>query len=79
MNSSSKNCGKVYSKLRAVCFISLFLKRTVLDATRVNPDQTPSSAASDMGLQCMPMSLLWVINGLFVGLRTKHPTRNALE
>ena len=25
----------------------------------VDPDQTPRSAASDQGLHCLPMSLLW--------------------
>ena len=25
----------------------------------VDPDQTPHSAASDLGLHCLPMSLLW--------------------
>ena len=25
----------------------------------VDPDQTPHSAASDLGLYCLPMSLLW--------------------
>ena len=25
----------------------------------MDPDQTPRSAASDLGLHCLPMSLLW--------------------
>ena len=29
-----------------------------LDANSVDPDQTPSSAASDLGLQCLSMPLL---------------------
>ena len=30
-----------------------------LNANSVDPDQTPHSAASDLGLHCLPMSLLW--------------------
>ena len=30
-----------------------------LNANSVEPDQTPCSAASDLGLHCLPMSLLW--------------------
>ena len=31
----------------------------VVNANIVDPDQTPRSAASDLGLQCLPMSHLW--------------------
>ena len=31
----------------------------VSNANSVDPDQTPHSAASDLGLHCLPMSLLW--------------------
>ena len=31
----------------------------VLDANSVDPDQTPRSAASDLGLHCLPVPLLW--------------------
>ena len=30
------------------------------NANSVDPDQTPRSTASDLGLHCLPMSLLWV-------------------
>ena len=30
----------------------------ILNANSVDPDQTPRSAASDLGLHCLPMSLL---------------------
>ena len=30
---------------------------------KVDPDQTPRSAASDLGLLCLPMSLLWDTKG----------------
>ena len=31
------------------------------NANSVDPDQTPRSAASNLGLHCLPMSLLWHI------------------
>ena len=31
----------------------------VFNANGVDPDHTPQNAASDLGLQCLPMSLLW--------------------
>ena len=36
-----------------------FIKIPLFNANRVDPDQTPRSAASDLGLYCSPMSLLW--------------------
>ena len=30
-----------------------------LKANSVGPDQMPRSAASELGLHCLPMSLLW--------------------
>ena len=35
------------------CFIEI----SVFNANSVDPDQTPLSAASDLGLHCLPMSL----------------------
>ena len=29
-------------------------------ANHVDPDQTPHDMASDMGLHCLPLTLLWV-------------------
>ena len=37
------------------CFIGM----RVFHANSENPDQTPRSAASDLGLHCLPMSYLW--------------------
>ena len=34
-----------------------FTEIPVLNANSVDPDQTPRSAASDLGLHCLPMSL----------------------
>ena len=35
------------------------LKKSELNANSVNSDQTPRSVASDLGLHCLPVSLLW--------------------
>ena len=36
----------------------------VLNANIVDPDQTPQSAASDLGLHCLPMTLFLGRQGL---------------
>ena len=43
------------------CFLlqSYFIEIPVLIANNVEPDQMPHSAASDQGLHCLPMSLVW--------------------
>ena len=38
--------------------IPSFIEIPVFHANSVDPDQTPRSAASDLGLHCLPMSLL---------------------
>ena len=37
----------------------VFIEMPVFSANNVDPDQTPHSAASDLGLLCLPMSHLW--------------------
>ena len=37
----------------------LLLKRSIVIANTVDSDQTPRSVASDLGLHCLQMSLLW--------------------
>ena len=37
------------------CFIEIH----VFNANSVDPDQTPYSVASDLGLYCLPVSLIW--------------------
>ena len=37
------------------CFIEI----TVFNANSVDPDQMQHTAASDLGLSCLPMSILW--------------------
>ena len=39
--------------------LSCFVEISELNANSVDPDQTPRIAASDLGLQCLLMSLLW--------------------
>ena len=39
--------------------LSHFIRMHILHANSVDPDQTPRSVASDLGLHCLPMSLLW--------------------
>ena len=44
--------------------LSYFTEISELNANSVNPDQTPRSVASDLGLHRLPMSLLWDAIGL---------------
>ena len=37
----------------------MFIEISVLNANSADPDQTPQYAASDQGLHCLLMSLLW--------------------
>ena len=48
--------------MRGVCLVfilSCFVEISELNANGVDPDQMPHSAASDLGLHCLPVSLLW--------------------
>ena len=47
---------RVYGKF---LLLSCFIEISKLNANSVDPDQTPRSAASDLGLHCLPVSLLW--------------------
>ena len=42
-----------------VSFISSMFHNNVFNANSVDPDQMPHSAVSDLGLHCLPLSLLW--------------------
>ena len=42
-----------------ILLLPYFIEIPVFNANGVYPDQTPRSAASDLGLHCLPMSLLW--------------------
>ena len=49
------------SNRRCICLVSIFitmrLELPVEDANSADPDQTPRSVASGLGLHCLPMSL----------------------
>ena len=51
------------SNSRGIWFVfsvlSFIIEIHVLNANSVDPDQMPHSVASDLGLHCLPMSLLW--------------------
>ena len=43
-----------------VYLLPCFIEIPVFNANSVDPDQTPRSAASDLGLHCLPVSLfIW--------------------
>ena len=39
--------------------LALIVEIPVFNDNSVDPDQTPRSAASDLGLHCLPMYFLW--------------------
>ena len=43
----------------SVLIITMFFEMPIVNANNVDPDQTPRSVASDLGLRCLPMSHLW--------------------
>ena len=42
-----------------VIILTCFVERSEFNANSVDPDQTPRSVASDLGLHYLPMSHLW--------------------
>ena len=42
-----------------VLLLPCFIEIPEFNANSIDPDQTPRSAASDLGLHCLPISLLW--------------------
>ena len=57
-----KSLDQSISSLRdvwSVFIIAIFIGKPVINANSVDPDQTLHSAASDLGLHCLPMSRLW--------------------
>ena len=62
MYSSSYFWGQCHVQLKVsdlFLLLSFIIKITVLNANSVDPDQMPRSAASDLDLHYLPMSLLW--------------------
>ena len=47
-----------FLNLWAVCFITIFNKTFYINANSADLDQTLRSTASDLGLNCLPVSLL---------------------
>ena len=47
----------------------------VFNANSADPDQTPRSAASDLGQHCLSMSLLWDARHKWVKIRKKKTTQ----
>ena len=43
----------------SVLLLSGLIEIPIFNANSVDPDQMPHTAASDQGLHCLPMSLLW--------------------
>ena len=58
LDRSISNRGAVW----LVFIIIMFIEIPVLKTNGTDPDQTPRSAASDMGLHCLSMSLLCVMH-----------------
>ena len=52
----------------SVLLLPYFTEIPMLNANSVEPDQTTRSAASDLGLQRLPMSLLWDATHIWVML-----------
>ena len=42
-----------------VFIVTMFYSNSWFSANSVDPDQTPCSVASNLGLDCLPMPLLW--------------------
>ena len=62
METSSITLGRSISYIRGVWLVlllSYFVEISELNANSVDPYQTPSSVASDLGLHCLLMSLIW--------------------
>ena len=47
----------------------MFYRNPVFNANRLDPDQTPCSVASDLGLNCLPMSILLAVTYKLVNLK----------
>ena len=47
------------SKISHLIRLYKSIELSEFDANSVDPDQRPRSAASDLGLHCFPISILW--------------------
>ena len=55
--------------------LSCSVELSELNANSVDPDQTPRSAASDLGLHCLPLTLLWDARLKWVKYENKYKRR----
>ena len=58
INSLDRHISNIRS-VWSVFILSCFITIPILNVNGVDTDQTPRSAASDLGLHTLPMSLLW--------------------
>ena len=49
--------------------VLFIIKIHVLNANSEDLDQTPRSAASDLGLHCLPMSILWDARHIWIKVK----------
>ena len=63
------------SYVRVFLLFSYFVKISELNANSVDLDQMLHSAASDLGLHCLPMSLLWDARHKWVKFREINSCR----
>ena len=59
LNRSISNRRNVWLFIIIIIIITTFIEINVFYVNNVDPDQTPPSAASDLGLHCLSMSFLW--------------------
>ena len=70
VDSSTSLFGQVHFQFEGCLFclsvLSFIIEIPVLNANSVDPDQMPHFAASDLGLHCLQMCLLWYIRYKYV-------------
>ena len=49
-----------FKGVRSILSLLFYFQWKFLLANNVDPDQMPHHVASDLGLHCLPMTLLWV-------------------
>ena len=49
----------IYGVSGYISLIPCCVESPLFNANSVDPDQTPRSVASDLGLHCLPLSFLW--------------------
>ena len=62
--------------VRLYFFSPYFIEIPVFNANCVGPDQTPHCAASDLGIHCLPMLLLWDARLKWVNVKSGVTRKN---